>query len=159
MENNYAFVDGQNIYLGIIYQGWQLDLRKFRIYLKDKFKVKKAYYFIGYIPKYINLYKEITRTGFIVKFRRVSVDKNGDTKGNVDSELIFNSMYRINNYDKAVIVAGDADYYCLIKYLNFYNKLEKILIPDRIFCPKVYKNNCFNKYLMFLNDLEQKVSK
>jgi len=159
MENNYAFIDSQNLYLGVIYQGWQLDLKKFRIYLKDKFKVNKAYYFIGYMPRNIKLYRNIVKSGFIIKFRRVSIDSNGDIKGNVDSELIFNSMYRLNKYNKAIIVAGDADYYCLIKYLKFNDKLKKILIPDRKFCPKVYKNIHFSKYLMFLNDLKYKVSK
>ena len=34
-ENNYAFIDSQNLHLGIKGLGWILDFQKFRIYLKQ----------------------------------------------------------------------------------------------------------------------------
>ncbi|MFA6999532.1 MAG: hypothetical protein WC241_00260 [Candidatus Paceibacterota bacterium] len=46
-ENNIAFIDGQNLYLGTKQDDWNVDLSKLRIYLKDKYKVKEAYYFFG----------------------------------------------------------------------------------------------------------------
>jgi hypothetical protein len=56
----YAFIDSQNLNLGtskniyknrkLIYRGWQLDFKKFRQYLADKFRVSKAFLFIGYLP-------------------------------------------------------------------------------------------------------------
>jgi len=45
--NNYAFIDSQNLNLGIQKLGWKLDYRKFRVYLAEKYGVKKAYIFIG----------------------------------------------------------------------------------------------------------------
>ena len=60
-ETVYAFIDSQNLNLGtskdiyrnrkLIYKGWKLDFKKFRIYLNDKFHVKKAFLFIGYIKQ------------------------------------------------------------------------------------------------------------
>lgn len=47
----YAFIDSQNLNLGIRSLGWKLDFRKFLIYLKDKYKVHKAFLFIGYLEK------------------------------------------------------------------------------------------------------------
>jgi len=57
----YAFIDSQNLNLGtskdiyknrkLIYKGWKLDYQKFRKYLSDKFRVKKAFLFIGYIKQ------------------------------------------------------------------------------------------------------------
>lgn len=51
-ENNFAFIDSQNLNLGTgkdiykgkkkIYSGWKLDYKKFRRYLSDKFRVNKA---------------------------------------------------------------------------------------------------------------------
>jgi hypothetical protein len=41
-ENNFCFIDGQNLNLGTPYS---LDFQKLRTYLKDKYKVTKAYYF------------------------------------------------------------------------------------------------------------------
>ena len=45
IENNYAFIDSQNLNLGIQLLGWKLDYKKFRIYLKEKYNVTKAYIF------------------------------------------------------------------------------------------------------------------
>ena len=53
----YAFIDSQNLYLGISDSGWNLDYQKFRNYLRTKYRVSKAYLFIGYVPKNTNLYK------------------------------------------------------------------------------------------------------
>lgn len=39
----YAFIDSQNLNLGVKSQGWKLDWRKFRQYLRNKYKVVEAY--------------------------------------------------------------------------------------------------------------------
>ena len=36
---NYAFIDGQNLYMSIKNQGWALDYKRFRRYLTDKYIV------------------------------------------------------------------------------------------------------------------------
>ena len=59
LENNYAFIDSQNVNLGIQELGWKLDFRKFRVYLREKYGVKKAYLFIGYLPENQNLYRSL----------------------------------------------------------------------------------------------------
>ncbi len=38
---NYAFIDSQNLHLGVQEQGWQLDYRRFRTYLQKKYGVQK----------------------------------------------------------------------------------------------------------------------
>ena len=43
--NNYAFIDSQNLNLSIQKLGWKLDYRRFRVYLSEKYAVKKAYMF------------------------------------------------------------------------------------------------------------------
>ena len=45
-EKNYAFIDGQNLYMGTAKreQGrWRVDLRRFYIYLERKYKIENAY--------------------------------------------------------------------------------------------------------------------
>lgn len=49
-ENNYAFIDSQNLNLGIKSLGWKLDFVKYRRYLREKYGVTTAYLFIGYVP-------------------------------------------------------------------------------------------------------------
>jgi len=44
-QNNYAFIDSQNLNLSIRNQGWVLDFRRFRRYLEDKCGVTVIYQF------------------------------------------------------------------------------------------------------------------
>jgi hypothetical protein len=48
-QNNYAFIDSQNLNLSIHKQGWALRFRKFRQYLRDKYSITRAFLFIGYV--------------------------------------------------------------------------------------------------------------
>lgn len=50
-ENNFAYIDGNNLYKSISNSKWKIDLIRFRKWLSDKYNVKRAYYFIGLIPK------------------------------------------------------------------------------------------------------------
>ena len=68
-ENNYAFIDSQNLNLAVQDQGWKLDWEKFRIYLKDTHKVTKAYLFIGFVPTNQGLYTSLQNKGYILVFK------------------------------------------------------------------------------------------
>ena len=48
-ENNFAFIDSQNLNLNIRNQGWILDFARFHRYLKEKYSVNKAFLFVGYV--------------------------------------------------------------------------------------------------------------
>lgn len=130
-QNNYAFIDGQNLNLGIQTLGWKLDFQKFRKYLSDKYSVSVAYLFLGYIAEHDCLYKNLERQGYTLIFRKISYDKNRFIKGNVDAELILHSLIKLQSYDKAVVVSGDGDFFCLIEYLIGNSKLSKIIIPNQ----------------------------
>ena len=128
---NYAFIDSQNLNLAIRAQGWRLDFRRFRVYLKDKYHVVKAFLFIGYLPTNQDLYTSLQNYGYILVFKPTLTLPDGKVKGNVDAELVLQAMVEMPNYDKAVIVTGDGDFHCLIKYLKRHGKLEKLLVPDQ----------------------------
>jgi len=68
-ENNYAFIDSQNLNLGIQKLGWKLDYQRFRVYLAEKYGVKKAYIFIGFVALNQSLYDHLQEAGFILKFK------------------------------------------------------------------------------------------
>lgn len=137
----FAFIDSQNLNLGtsksiyrnkkLVYKGWKLDFKKFRIYLADKFKVKKAFLFIGYIKKNEKLYKRLKSFGYELVFKPTVSDQQGKIKGNVDAELVlYSAAIEYRNYSKAVIVSGDGDFYCLLEFLKKRNRLERIIIPN-----------------------------
>ncbi len=133
MENNFAFIDSQNLNLGVKSQGWKLDFARFRIFLKDKYKVKKAFLFIGFIPGNQNLYTYLQDIGYICVFKPVmEININGkkSVKGNVDAELVLHTMIEYNNYEKAIIVSGDGDFYCLIEHLVNNKKMQKVIVPN-----------------------------
>lgn len=130
---NYAFIDSQNLNLGVKALGWSLDFKKFRLYLKNKYHVEKAFLFIGHVAGNEGLYLNLQQYGYIVVFKSTLEfkKKNGiKIKGNVDAELVLYTVIEKDNYSKAVIVSGDGDFYCLIKYLTNINKLEKVLVPN-----------------------------
>ena len=145
VNNNYAFIDGQNLHEAVKSFNWWLCYKKLNLILKNKFNVTKAFYFIGYTqPRNCDLYIELRKAGFILSLRKpVNRLENGilKLKANVDSNLITHTLIKISNYDKAVIVAGDGDYYCLSKYLLRNNKLLKIILPSRACSSNLFRNN------------------
>ena len=150
MTNNYAFIDGNNLHLGTQSEGWIIHSKLLRDFLSDNFGVKKAFYFLGYINQNINLYRALRKAGFILVFKRTKINKDNCIIGNVDSDLIFHTLIKINNFYKAIIIAGDDDYYRLLKYLIYYKKLSKILIPSKKDCPKLFKREKLGIYLQYL---------
>lgn len=108
-QENYAFIDSQNLNLAIRDQDWRLDFGKFRIYLKEKYKVTVAYLFIGFIPKNHDLYETLQRQGYTLIFKPTLELPQG-VKGNVDVELVLHTMIQYPNYKRAVIVTGGGNY-------------------------------------------------
>ncbi len=131
MRNNYAFIDSQNLYLSIFHLGWEIDMRRFRKYLTDKYHVRKAFIFIGYVKENTSLYQNLNESGYICIYKPTLVDRNGKIKGNCDAELVLQAMIEYENYDKAVFITGDGDFYCLINYFINKEKIEKLLIPNQ----------------------------
>ena len=74
-------------------------------------------------------YKILKNIGYSLIFKP-TLDQKGKTKGNVDAELVLHSMIEYDNYDMAVIISGDGDFYCLVKYLEKNNKLKRLIIPN-----------------------------
>lgn len=156
--NNYAFIDGQNVYRGIKRMGWTLDWRRFRVYLQEKYNVSKAYVFIGYMESNIKLYKELERAGFILIFKPVLYDSNGHPKGNVDADLVLNAILAKESYGKAVIVSGDGDYYSLVEHLYLSNKLCCVMSPDVSTCSALLKRSA-KEFLVFMSTLQNKLKR
>lgn len=153
---NYAFIDSQNLNLGIKSCGWRLDYKKFRLYLKNKYFVKEAFLFIGHLSGNEALYTYLQRCGYLLIFKpTLEIKRKGGVviKGNVDAELVLHTMIEINNFEKAVIVSGDGDFHCLVEYLESINKLGKILAPNHKYSSLLRKFNRGN-YIQQLNLLK-----
>jgi uncharacterized LabA/DUF88 family protein len=156
-KSNYAFIDSQNLNLGIRELGWRVDFKRFRIYLRDKYQVEVAYLFIGYMSQNVDMYKSFKEAGFICIFRPTLTNKDGTTKGNCDSELVLHAMIQYEKYKQAIIISGDGDFQCLAKYLYENNKLGALLVPNQKKYSALLKYDIFKPYIRFVSDLRNKL--
>ena len=158
----YTFIDSQNLNLGIKSQGWKLDWRKFRQYLRNKYNVSKAYLFIGHVDGNESLYTFLQESGYIIIFKPTLEKHEKDKviiKGNVDAELVLHTMIHYKKYDKAIIITGDGDFFCLVEYLEKKDKLLKIMAPTARYSSLLRPFNNKNYIIridLLKNSLEQK---
>ena len=155
--------------------GWKLDWRRFRLYLKEVHNVEKAYMFIGYLPDNEKLYDQMHDLGYLIvlkptleMFAKQSTDqekaelaerikthtekpedKKPATKGNVDAELVLYAVKEMPNYNKAVVVSGDGDFFGLVEYLVEQNKLDSLLAPNWQYSSLLKP---FEKYIIRLDE-------
>lgn len=162
--NNIAYIDGQNLHLGtkgLATGAWRIDLQRLRTYLREKYDVQKAYYYLGYVQEGQQieyLYEKIQNAGFILVFRQHNSAMVGTKKGNVDSDIIFNAMrrlYKQEDFDKVVLVSGDGDYKMLVDFLIEEERFEKILFPNRKYRSSLYKQ-IGAPYFAYLDDQDIK---
>jgi len=154
-QNNYAFIDSQNLNLSIRNQGWNLDFRRFRQYLHDKYGVTKAFLFIGYVYENEALYTGLQKDGYILVFKPTLKLPSGKVKGNVDAEIVLHAMIEYGNYDKALIITGDGDLYCLVDYLIKNEKLLKLIIPNKNSFSSLFRK--MMPHMAFMNELKNKL--
>ncbi len=158
-ENNYAFIDSQNVYKGTRRDlGWKLDWTRFRVYLKHKYDITSAYLFIGFMPEHNDIYDELQKAGFILKFKPVLPNGKDGVKGNVDADLVLQAMIDYPNYDRAVLVSSDGDFYSLARYLYDNKKLLAVLSPHRKKCSALLRKSAKDK-MVYMDKLENKLSK
>jgi uncharacterized LabA/DUF88 family protein len=152
---NFAFIDGQNLNKSIQSQGWSLDYKEFRNYLDTHYGVKKAYMFIGMVNTNQQLYSALQDFGYHLVFKPTLATKQGELKGNVDAEMVLYALTQINQYDQAVIVSGDGDFYTLVQYLKSQGKMKTLLVPNE----KAYSNlyDSLDIQTDFVDDLRQKL--
>jgi uncharacterized LabA/DUF88 family protein len=70
------------------------------------------------------------------------------TKGNVDADLVLWTMKELPNYDRAVIVSGDGDFYSLVEYLDSQKRLLKLVAPN------MHYSKLYNKYESYIDRLD-----
>ena len=157
MRQNYAFIDWQNLHLGTRNENWKVDIFKFRIYLRDKFSVTKAFYFLWCLDEdQQDLYNHLQEAGFIVVFRDHFKTQKWQKKGNVDTDIVFEMMKRFNEdiFDKVILVSWDWDYIKTVKWLIKKEKFEKVIFPNAQY--SALYNSFVTKYGMNLSRPEIK---
>ncbi|OGG61206.1 hypothetical protein A3C87_03600 [Candidatus Kaiserbacteria bacterium RIFCSPHIGHO2_02_FULL_49_34] len=156
--NNIAYIDGQNLYYTTKKNNngkWVIDLARFRVFLKERYGVIKAYYHLGYVDnENEKFYDQIQEAGFILKFREHNSLMRTTKKGNVDTDVVFDimqSLYKGDIPGKVILISGDGDYKKLVDFLIEVEKFEKILFPARASASSLYKK-LTAKYCVALDD-------
>jgi uncharacterized LabA/DUF88 family protein len=160
----YAFIDSQNLNVTVQKNGWKLDWKKLRAYLADKYGVTHAYMFIGYVPEFEDMYKQLHDSGYLIVLKPtfdmtrpqkestpehpIKEEDKKPTKGNVDADLVLWAMKELPNYSKAIIASGDGDFYSLVEYLHEQGKLEKLMTPSG------HYSGLYNKYDQYVERLD-----
>lgn len=159
LENNFAFIDGANLHKGSKELGFEMDYKKFRGWIRQKYGIKRAYVFIGLIPKYAELYRYLQECGFILIFKETVSNETGDVKGNCDAELVLSSVcdYYEKQFDSCILITGDGDFGCLAEFLNNKKALKCVLAPNKKKCSFLLRNKG-NIELTFLNEHYHKFS-
>ena len=158
-HNNYVFIDGQNLNLGVQSLGWKLDYKKFRDYLEQEFEASRAYMFVGFMEEQQPLYNALQEAGFILVFKPLIRHGDGEIKGNVDADMVLQVMLDFDRYDQAVIVTGDGDFAALIRHLVASKKLRQIIIPNKDKYSSLFDRmeEFDSKHVTYMNDIRKKV--
>lgn len=128
--NNYAFIDNENVNISVQKQWWKIDRGKLIVRLREVHGVTKVYMFMGYLKTYEPMYAFFRQLGYELIFKPVTV-RGWTTKGNIDAELVLQAMIDIANYDKAILLTGDGDFVCLVRYLYEQQKLGALIVPNQ----------------------------
>ena len=107
------------------------------------------------MPQNQDLYTGLQKDGYILVFKPTLTLPDGTVKGNVDAELVLHTMIEYPNYNKALIVTGDGDFYCLVDYFIKHDKLLKLMIPDEKKFSSLFRK--LMPRIVFMNNLKDKL--
>jgi len=64
------YIDGNNLYRSAKELDFEIDYKKFRGWLKQKYNPNFVYLFIGLVPERTNFYEYLQRCGYILVFKQ-----------------------------------------------------------------------------------------
>ncbi len=126
-----VYIDGANLKQGILGLGYDISYEKLHTWLVKRYRAEKIIIFLGYIKKNEDFYTSLKLLGYEIIFKETYFEEN-ILKANCDAELILNAVidYYDKKYNKAIIVSGDGDFTCLIKFLLNQGALERVIAPS-----------------------------
>lgn len=172
--NNFAFIDGANLYYTYEDLDWDIDYSKLLNLLKAKYDVTFAYYFLGNIKESSGLYQELELYGYNLKLKaptkyiseeeycpycwKVIAPELARNKSDCDSFMTLEVISNVSLYDKAVIITCDGDFNELVKELALKDKLKLVFAPSRNGCSGLLKSAAKNR-IAFIDDYRAELEK
>jgi hypothetical protein len=127
--------------------------------------------FIGHVPEFEDMYVHMHELGYLVVLKPTQdstkpkleqgeakaekPEEKKPIKGNIDAELVLWAMKELKQYNRAIIVSGDGDFYCLAEYLEEVRKLGFIMTPNWQYSGLLKK---FEKNIVRIDQLRRELS-
>lgn len=158
MKKTNIYIDGNNLYRAAKELGFDIDYKKFRGWLRQKYSPQSVYLFIGLVPDRVKFYEHLQESGFILVFKQ-TVSVGGKIKGNCDAELVLKTIsdFYTKACDTCFLITGDGDFGCVVEFLRDNDALHGVISPDENKCSILLKNK--NIEISFLNDQYHKFSR
>lgn len=157
MDKINIYIDGNNLYRSAKELGFEIDYKKFRGWLRQKYNTTNVYLFIGLVPERVKFYEYLQSCGFILVFKQ-TVSVGEKIKGNCDAELVLKTVsdFYTKSFNSCILITGDGDFGCLVEFLKDNNTITGVIAPDENKCSILIRNK--NIEITFLNDLYHKFS-
>ena len=151
------YIDGNNLYRSAKELGFEIDYKKFRGWLRQKYNPAIVYLFIGLVPERVEFYEHLQSCGYILVFKQ-TVSVGEKVKGNCDAELVLKatSDFYEKSFSSCILITGDGDFGCLVEFLKGKKSMSQIIAPDKKKCSFLLRNK--NTEITFLNEHYHKFS-
>lgn len=151
------YIDGNNLYRSAKELGYEIDYKKFRGWVSQKYNYNNIYLFIGFIPTKESFYNYLKDCGFILIFKQTAL-VSSSVKGNCDAEMVLKivSDFYTKKYDSCILITGDEDFGCLVEFLKENKIFHSLIAPDKMKCSFQLKNKYVK--ITFLNGHYHKFS-
>lgn len=124
-----VFIDAANIFYSQRTLGWRVDYTKLKAYFERETELVAMYLYTGKVgadEKQEKFLTKITQLGYTVRSKEVKRIKIGpetfEWKGNLDVELVIDTLKTIHTYDTYVLMSGDSDFAPLLDELKSQQK-------------------------------------
>jgi len=157
MSKTSIYIDGNNLYRSAKELGFEIDYKKFRGWLRQKYNPEFVYLFIGLVPQRAKFYEHLQKCGYILVFKQ-TISVGEKIKGNCDAELVLKAVsdFYTKSFNSCILITGDGDFGCLVEFLQEHTSMHCILSPDENKCSFLLRNK--NTEITFLNDHYHKFS-
>lgn len=153
-----VFIDAANILYSQKSLGWEIDYKKLYYFFQKNCQLIFINFYYANVSenegqkKFFQMLKD---TGFFIRTKPVKYIKTPKgiiKKGNLDVELTFDTLTKINKFNTYILLSGDSDFEIILNYLRKKDKkvivmstkghisIELIKSCDKYFDFKKFKN-------------------
>ncbi len=157
MNKLVIYIDGNNLYRSAKDLGFEIDYKKFRGWLRQKYNPVRVCIFIGLVSERVKFYEYLQSCGYILVFKQ-TVSIGEKIKGNCDAELVLKTVsdFYEKEFSSSILITGDGDFGCLVEFLKDKKSITEVIAPDKNKCSILIRNK--NIKITFLNDIYHKFS-